>query len=114
MLGLLYAAEPVGGTVLTLLSGWVGRLRRHGRAIAVSAAGYGAAIVVFGFADSLPLALGALAVADAADMSSGIFHQTLWSQTIPDHMRGRLAGIEQLSYSIGPTVGTRARARWRR
>ena len=32
--------------------------------------------------------------------------QTLWNQTIPDHMRGRLAGIEQLSYSIGPTLGT--------
>ncbi|HTE60683.1 MAG TPA: hypothetical protein VK631_10070, partial [Solirubrobacteraceae bacterium] len=38
--------------------------------------------------------------------SSVIFRQTLWNQTIPDHMRGRLAGIEQLSYSIGPTLGT--------
>ncbi len=31
---------------------------------------------------------------------------TLWNQTIPDQLRGRLAGIEQLSYSIGPTLGT--------
>ena len=38
----------------------------------------------------------------AADMSSGIFRSTLWNQTIPDSLRGRLAGIEQLSYSIGP------------
>jgi MFS family permease len=106
VLGLLYAAEPVGGTVFTLLSGWAGRVRRHGRAIALSAAAYGAAIVAFGFAGSLVLALVALAAAGAADMSSGIFRQVLWNQTIPDHMRGRLAGIEQLSYSIGPTVGT--------
>ena len=106
VLGLLYAAEPVGGTVFTLLSGWVGRVRRHGKAIALSAAAYGAAIVAFGFAGSLAVALVALAAAGAADMSSGIFRQTLWNQTIPDHMRGRLAGIEQLSYSIGPTVGT--------
>lgn len=105
VLGLLYAAEPAGGSLLTLTSGWVGRIRRHGKAVALSAIAYGAAIVAFGFADSLVLALLALAAAGAADMSSGIFRQTMWNQTIPDHMRGRLAGIEQLSYSIGPTVG---------
>ena len=71
VLGLLYAAEPVGGTVFTLVSGWVGRVRRHGSAIALSAAAYGAAIVAFGFAGSLVLALVALAAAGAADMSSG-------------------------------------------
>jgi MFS family permease len=106
LLGLLYAAGPAGAAVLTLASGWVSRVRRHGKAIALSAGAYGAAIVAFGFAGSLPLALVALAAAGAADMSSGIFRQTLWNQTIPDHMRGRLAGIEQLSYSIGPTLGT--------
>ena len=81
-------------------------MRRQGRAIAVSAALYGLAILVFGLADALPLALVALAAAGAADASSQIFRQTLWNQTIPDRMRGRLAGIEQLSYSIGPTLGT--------
>lgn len=106
LLGLLYAAGPVGAALLTLASGWVRRVRRHGKAIAISAGSYGVAIVVFGLADWLPLALVALAAAGAADMSSGIFRQTLWNQTIPDRMRGRLAGIEQLSYSIGPTLGT--------
>jgi MFS family permease len=33
----------------------------------------------------------------------------IWNQTIPDSMRGRLAGIELLSYSLGPLGGqTRA------
>jgi MFS family permease len=106
VLGLLYAAEPVGAVAFTLTSGWVARVHRHGKAVAISAGAYGAAIVAFGLAGSLPAALLALAAAGAADMSSGIFRQTLWNQTIPDHMRGRLAGIEQLSYSIGPTLGT--------
>jgi MFS family permease len=106
LLGLLYAAGPVGATALTLTSGWVRRVHRHGKAVAVSAGCYGGAIVAFGLADALPLALAALALAGAADMSSVIFRATLWNQTIPDHMRGRLAGIEQLSYSIGPTLGT--------
>ena len=31
--------------------------------------------------------------------------QHVWNQTIPDEMRGRLAGIEMLSYSVGPLGG---------
>src|SRR4051812_49618356 len=38
-------------------------------------------------------------------MVSGIFRATIWNQTIPDTMRGRLAGIEMLSYSLGPLGG---------
>jgi MFS family permease len=29
----------------------------------------------------------------------------VWNQTIPESMRGRLAGIEMLSYSVGPLSG---------
>ena len=29
----------------------------------------------------------------------------MWNQTIPERMRGRLAGIEMLSYSVGPLGG---------
>jgi hypothetical protein len=44
--------------------------------------------------------------AGAADMISGIFRSTIWNQTIPDELRGRLAGIEMLSYSLGPMGGS--------
>jgi MFS family permease len=46
-----------------------------------------------------------LAVAGGADMVSGLFRSTIWNQTIPDEYRGRLAGIELLSYSSGPLLG---------
>ena len=46
-----------------------------------------------------------LALAGAADMVSGIFRVTMWNQTIPDEFRGRLAGIELLSYTSGPMIG---------
>jgi hypothetical protein len=42
------------------------------------------------------------ALAGAADMISAVFRSTEWSQAIPESMRGRLAGIEILSYSLGP------------
>lgn len=104
-LGLLYAAPSLGSLIATLTSGWVSRVHRHGLAVIVAAAGWGVGITVLGFASSLPLALAALVFAGAADMISGIFRGTIWNQTIPDHLRGRLAGIEQLSYSAGPLLG---------
>jgi MFS family permease len=47
----------------------------------------------------------ALVAAGAGDTISGIFRATIWNQTIPDSIRGRLAGIEMLSYSLGPLGG---------
>jgi hypothetical protein len=38
-------------------------------------------------------------------MVSGLFRMTIWNQTIPDHLRGRLAGIEVVSYTTGPLLG---------
>ena len=104
-LGLLYSAPSVGSLVATLTSGWVARIHRHGVAVCLAAAGWGAGIVLLGFAPSLALALAALAIAGFCDMLSGIFRMTIWNQTIPDHLRGRLAGIEQISYSSGPLLG---------
>ena len=40
-----------------------------------------------------------------ADMVSVLFRSVIWNQTIPDEMRGRLAGIEMLGYSLGPLGG---------
>jgi MFS family permease len=105
VLGLLYAAPSVGSLLATITSGWVSRVHRHGAAVCIAAGVWGAGIVVFGFAPSLPLALAGLVVAGAGDMVSGIFRSTIWNQTIPDHLRGRLAGIEQISYSTGPLLG---------
>jgi MFS family permease len=105
VLGLLYTAPAVGSLVATVTSGWVPRVHRHGLAVIFAAGTWGAAIVVFGFAGTLWLALVALAIAGGADMVSGIFRMTIWNQTIPDRLRGRLAGIEQVSYTSGPLLG---------
>jgi MFS family permease len=105
VLGVLYTAPAVGSLLATVTSGWVSRVHRHGLAIIVAASVWGAAIALFGIAPNLWLALVALAVAGGADMVSGIFRMTIWNQTIPDRLRGRLAGIEQVSYTSGPLLG---------
>jgi MFS family permease len=105
VLGLLYSAPAVGSLLATLGSGWTGRVHRHGLMVVVAAAFWGIGIVGVGLSRTLWLTLFCLAFAGAADMVSGIFRQIIWSQTIPDHLRGRLAGIEMLSYTTGPMLG---------
>ena len=105
VLGLLYAAIAAGSFLFSATSGWTKRVRRHGLAVIVAASLWGVAIIAFGFAPSLGVALLCLVAGGAADMMSGIFRQTLWNQTIPDSLRGRLASIEQISYSGGPLLG---------
>lgn len=104
-LGLLYAAGVVGAFFVTITSGWISNFRFHGRAIILAAIGWGIAIAFAGLMNSLPLVLLFLALAGASDMVSGLFRSAIWNQTIPDELRGRLAGIELLSYSVGPLAG---------
>jgi len=107
--GLLISVGTVGSLLATATSGWTARVHHHGRAVVIAAATWGAAVALAGLTTNLWLVLACFALAGAADMVSGIFRGTIWHQTIPDSMRGRLAGIEMLSYSVGPMVGeTRA------
>jgi MFS family permease len=103
--GLLYAAPAFGAMCVTLTSGWAKRVNRHGLCVVLAAGCWGLAIVGFGLAGRLWLALLCLALSGAADMVSALFRMIIWNQTIPDHLRGRLAGIEVVSYTTGPLLG---------
>ena len=105
MLGLLYSAGTVGALIASLTSGWTGRMHHHGRAVVLAAMAWGASVAVAGLLYNPWLVLLCFTVAGAMDNISGIFRSIIWHQTIPDSMRGRLAGIEMLSYSIGPIGG---------
>jgi len=105
VLGLLYAAPAVGSFLFAATSGWSRRVHRHGMGVLAGATIWGLAIVGFGLVPGLIAALAFLALAGAGDAMSGLFRQVIWNQSIPDSLRGRLASIELLSYSIGPTLG---------
>jgi MFS family permease len=104
-LGLFYAAGTIGSVIVTLTSGWIKNYHHHGRAVFLAAIGWGAAITLAGTTNSLFLIIFFLALAGASDMVSALFRGAIWNQSIPDELRGRLAGIELLSYSVGPLGG---------
>jgi MFS family permease len=107
----LYTAMPVGALLATLLSGWTSKVDRHGVFVVVGAAIWGVAIVGLGYSNSLIAALVFLAIAGAGDNVSVIFRGAIWNETIPGELRGRLAGVEMISYLSGPMLGN-TRAGW--
>src|SRR4051794_22633245 len=105
VVGLLWAAPGVGALASMATSGWATRVHHNGRAIVLAASAWGVFIALFGLSETLWPALIMLALAGAADGISGIFRSALWNETIPDAMRGRLAGVEMISWSSGPLLG---------
>ena len=104
-LGLLYAAPSAGALVATLVSGRAKHVRRQGLACMLAVVGWGAAIAAIGFARSIWVALLCLAIAGGADLVSGIYRSTILQTIAPDHLRGRLSGIELAVVATGPSVG---------
>ena len=100
-----------GSLFTTIFSGWTSKVYRHGAAVVIAAAIWALAIVFVGVSHSLSVAVLCLAVAGAADSVSGVFRSTIWNETIPSDLRGRLAGVEMISYLSGPLLGN-ARAGW--
>ena len=105
LLGLLYSAEAIGAMAASLTSGWAKRVHHQGRAVVIATICWGAAVGLAGLAPNIWIAIGFFALAGGADMVSVLFRSVIWNQTIPDEMRGRLAGIEMLGYSLGPLGG---------
>ena len=103
--GLLAAAPAVGALLGALFSGWVGRVRRHGLAVAIAVATWGLSIAGFGLARHLWLGLLLLAVAGASDTVSMIFRNTIMQEAAPDDMRGRLQGVFVVVVAGGPRLG---------
>ncbi|MFJ9947654.1 MFS transporter [Kitasatospora sp. NPDC091207] len=104
-LGPMYAASAVGALAVSATSGWTSRVHRHGRLLVVAALGWGAAMALAGLCGNVWPVLLCLALAGGADQISGIARSTMWNQSIPDEVRGRMAGVELLSYSVGPQLG---------
>lgn len=105
VLGMLYSATAVGALIVSCFSGWTTHIQRHGMAIAFAAVLWGVSIIFFGLSTNFYFALFFLALAGAFDAISGIFRMIMWNETIPNHLRGRMAGIEMVSYLSGPKLG---------
>jgi len=103
--GFLYAAPYAGALVGSLVSGWTSRVRKQGLAVTIAACTWGAAIAAFGLTTTLIPALVFLAVAGGADFYSAVLRSVILLRSTPDHLRGRLRGIEFMQVASAPSLG---------
>jgi MFS family permease len=104
--GFFPASIAIGALAASLTSGWTKNIHRHGLMVVIAALLWGVGILFFGLATSIVPALIFLGAAGFFDMISGIFRGSIWNQTIPNYLRGRLASLEMISYLTGPMLGS--------
>jgi hypothetical protein len=88
-----------------LTSGWVTRVDRQGVVVLSAIALWGVAIIGFGFAPALWMAVACLAVAGGADMVSAVLRTSILQLAAPDDMRGRMQGVFIVVVAGGPRLG---------
>jgi MFS family permease len=104
-LGWLFAGVSIGALVSGLMSGWISLVDRQGGVVLAAIAVWGVAIIGFGLAPTLWLAVLCLAVAGAGDMVSAVLRSSMLQLAAPDEMRGRMQGVFIVVVAGGPRLG---------
>jgi MFS family permease len=104
--GWLYAAPAVGAmltsAVMVRAVEWI---ERRGDWLIVAVVGYGVATVGFGMSRSFWLSFFFLAITGATDTVSMVFRNLIRLLETPDHLRGRMVGVNMVFFMGGPQLG---------
>jgi MFS family permease len=104
--GWLYAAPAAGALVASVaMVRLVDDIERRGLTLLWAVAVYGAATVVFGVSTSFWLTFACLAVTGAADTVGMVFRNIVRQLETPDHLRGRMTGVNMVFFMGGPQLG---------
>ena len=103
--GWLRAAPAIGAVLIAFALAHGGPLRRAGRTVLWSVAGFGVTTIIFGFSRWYPLSLAMMIAAGAFDMVSVVIRQTLVQVRTPDAMRGRVSAVNSLFIDTSNQLG---------
>ncbi len=104
--GLLYAAPAVGALLASVVMvQTVDAIEQRGRMLLWSVAVYGAATVVFGVSRQFWLTFACLGVTGAADTVGMVLRNIVRQLETPDHLRGRMVGVNMVFFMGGPQLG---------
>jgi MFS family permease len=104
--GWLYAAPAVGALVASgVMVRAVDRIERRGEVLIGAVFVYGAATVAFGLSTMFWLTFACLAITGAADTVSMVFRNLIRQMETPDHLRGRMTGVNMVFFMGGPQLG---------
>ncbi|MBI3536138.1 MAG: MFS transporter [Chloroflexi bacterium] len=104
-LGILYAAESVGAVIAGAAMSVARNIARKGKLVLTAVAVYGIATTLYGMSNLFWLSIFFLAIVGAADTISTIMRNTLRQLATPDHLRGRMTGVNMIFFMGGPRLG---------
>ena len=104
--GWLVAAPSFGALVASLaMVRGAERIEKRGVVLLWSVAIFGLSTVIFGLSRVFWLTFACLAVFGAADMVSTVFRNIIRQLATPDHLRGRMTGVNMIFFMGGPQLG---------
>ena len=104
--GWLYAAPAAGAILMSaVMVRAVEVVNRRGHVLIVAVVAYGAATVAFGLSRNFWLSFACLAATGATDTVSMVFRNVIRQMETPDHLRGRMMGVNMVFFMGGPQLG---------
>jgi len=104
--GWLYAAPAAGAMVTSgIMVKAVDLIDRRGRVLVWAVVAYGIATAAFGLSRDFWLSFFCLALTGAADTISMVFRNLIRQLETPDHLRGRMVGVNMVFFMGGPQLG---------
>ena len=103
--GLLATAQPVGVVLAGVTLSLRREIRSQGAVLLGSVAVYGLATALFGISSVFALSYVFLALTGAADTISTVIRGTIRQLMTPDHLRGRMVGVNMIFFMGGPQLG---------
>ncbi|MEN3339978.1 MAG: hypothetical protein V7647_3654 [Acidobacteriota bacterium] len=104
--GWLYAAPAAGALLASaVMVRAVDRIERRGQVLVAAVLAYGAATIAFGISTLFWLTFACLAMTGAADTVSMVFRNLIRQMETPDHLRGRMTGVNMIFFMGGPQLG---------
>ncbi len=103
--GFLRAAPAAGAMCMGLLLAHLPPMRKAGRTLLLSVAGFGAVTIVFGISTSFWLSLAMLFLTGVFDNVSVVIRHTLVQMVTPDEMRGRVSAVNSIFIGSSNELG---------
>ncbi len=104
-LGWLRAAPSIGAIAMAVTMAHSPRIRRAGKAILWSVAGFGLATIGFGLSRSIWLSCAMLALTGAFDNVSVVLRQSVLQTKTPDYVRGRVMAVNSIFINCSNSLG---------
>lgn len=103
--GILSTGQAVGSAIAGIIVSLRKEIQKQGAALLICVALYGLATALFGLTTNFALSYLLFAATGATDTVSTVIRNVIRQLNTPDHLRGRMVGVNQLFFQGGPQLG---------